>query len=509
MSGRWTLVMLVVAVGAAAYVYGFAIPRQVEQEAADAREKKLVTLAPDQIVRLELPLTEPEGASAKLVREPGSKEWRIESPRALRADGFVVEQILTSLEQLQIELTIEDPPADRTQFGIEASKKQVEIVPQSGDPIRLVLGGEAPVGSLRYVEASTRPGVVLGVTAGTLGDLEPNLEKLRDKQVIALEPKQVKQLQVEVGGKPLVAVQRAPEPEKKPEPDKSADIQIVNEAGRWELTQPIAEQADAERVFRYLQDVHFARVDAFVDEPGPLAGYGLARPEARVRLIPDGEGASPVEIALGRDKDKKVFARVNGEGPVLEVPARVLDGLPRDVFDYRYKRVFEVQGADVARIQLEFPRDAATHAFKRSGETWEPESSEMKIQAFRVGDLLYELDRVNATGLIEGKVDLPKLGLEPPRVKVTVFDKDNAALGWLALGDSAANQGTAARSSMSERTWRVVNDIGEKIPLGLAAFESSWLQPEPPAASTEGAPAAKPEGDTATQAPPAPSVPSE
>jgi hypothetical protein len=500
MSGRLTLAMVVVAIAAAAYVYGFAIPRQVEQEAADAREKKLVTLTPDQIVRLELPLSTPDGARAKLTREPGSKEWRIESPRELRADELVIQQLLESLEQIQIELTVTDPPADRSQFGIVAGKDQVEIAPESGEPLRLALGSAAPVGSLRYVEASTRPGVVLGVTAAALEDLKPDLEKLRDKSLIALDPQQVKKVEVEVGGKPLASVQRAPEPEKKAEPEKTADISIVESSGSWEMTQPIAEKADGDRIFRYLQDVHFARVDAFVDEPGPLSQYGLERPEARVRLFPDAEGAAPVELALGRDKDKqKVFARVGGQGSVLEVPARVLDGLPRDVFDYRFKRVFEVQAQDVGRIELEFPRDATTYAFKRKGEGWETEPADLAIQEFRVGDLLYELDRVNATSLIEGKDDLRALGLEPPRVKVTVLDTESKPIGWIALGDPVPNQGTAARSSSSDRTWRVINDIGEKIPLGLDAFKSAWLQPAPAPASTEEAPTsgevAEPEPD--------------
>ena len=46
MNGRVTLAMLAVAVAAAVYVYGFAIPGQTEKEAADLRAKKLVTLTP-------------------------------------------------------------------------------------------------------------------------------------------------------------------------------------------------------------------------------------------------------------------------------------------------------------------------------------------------------------------------------------------------------------------------------------------------------------------------------
>jgi hypothetical protein len=209
MNGRITLVMLAVALGVGAYVYGFAIPRQVEQEAAQARDKKLVALKPDEIVKLELPLSAPEGARATLVRAPGTKEWRLEAPRALRADEFAVQGILEALGQIEIQLTI-DAPSDRAQFGLGGDAAPVvEVAGQSGDPIRISLGGDAPVGSLRYVEASSRPGVVLGVTRTTLGELTPDLDKLRDRALVALEAKDVKELQLELGGKPLITARRS------------------------------------------------------------------------------------------------------------------------------------------------------------------------------------------------------------------------------------------------------------------------------------------------------------
>ena len=397
----------------------------------------------------------------------------------LRADAYVIEGILTALGQLEVELTIDDVPADRAQFGLGESAPRIEIAPQSGDPIRLALGTDAPVGAVRYVESSTRPGVILAVTSSMLGELEPDLEKLRDKSVIPLEPRQVQQVQVEVGGKPLVTVQRHPGSQETLEKAGSEDI-AVEKAGDWDLAQPLAEKADGDRIFRYLQDLHFARAESFVDDPGKPAEYGLEKPDARVRLIPAGDGT--VELAIGR-KDDKVYARVDGTGPVLKVPARVLDGLPRQLFDYRNKRVFEVNAPDVERIELEFPRDTQAVAFKRDGEKWLPESSEWKVQDFRVGDLLYELDRVDATGLEEGTPDLARLGLEPPAVRVSVYGKDKAPIGWLALGNASQGQGTPARSSSSDRTWRVVKDIGEKIPLGLDAFRSSWLVPDTPPAS--------------------------
>lgn len=496
MNGRITLAMLAVAVAAGIYVYGFAIPGSVEQEAAKERDKKLVALKPDEIVRLELPMSSPEGVQVKLAREPGSKDWRIEAPRELRADEYTMQGILDALGQVQIELTIDDPPADRAQFGLDGSASTLEVAGPSGEPVRISLGKDAPVGNLRYAESSARPGVVLGVTRGTLAELEPDLERLRDKRVIAIEPKDVKEVQVELAGKPFAAARRSAAVEA-PKHAETPDIAVVSEAGDWELTQPIAEKGDGERIFRIVQDLHLARADAFVDEIGKLADYGLEKPEARVRLLR--EPGAPLEVALGRNKDK-VYARIDGQGPVIEIPSRILDGVPRSLFDYRYKRVFEVgNAADVQRIELEFGRDGKTHAFTRNGEKWDPEEKDLKVQDFKVSDLLYELDRVDATALVEGAPDLKALGLEPPVVRVTAFDAEKKPIGWLALGELAPGKGVAARSSSSDRVWRVVADLAEKIPLGEEAFRSRWV-PREPAPAEPGATSA-PEGDAASPAP--------
>src|SRR5262245_24051131 len=184
MNGRVTLAMLVVAIAAAAYVYGFALPRDAADEAAEQQGKTIVAVAADQIVSLELPLSAPAGTRAKLVRDVGSKEWRLEAPRTLRADSFVVEGIVTSLGQLEVQLTIDDPAADRAQFGLGDGASRIDIGLVKGDPIHLALGSNAPVGSVRYMEASTKPGVVLAVTSSMLTQLDADLEKLRDKSVI-------------------------------------------------------------------------------------------------------------------------------------------------------------------------------------------------------------------------------------------------------------------------------------------------------------------------------------
>jgi hypothetical protein len=173
---------------------------------------------------------------------------------------------------------------------------------------------------------------------------------------------------------------------------------------------------------------------------------------------------------------------------VLEIPDRIIDGVPRDVFEYRHKRVLTLDGDKLASLELEFPREKATQRFEREGQTWKAQDPSLDVDTIEVADLVFALESLDAKGLEEGAVDLPRLGLEPPRVRVVARDASGAELGWLELGDPDPERGLAARSSGGPEVWRVENKLGEDVPLGLEAFRNKFTrkpaEPAPPAAES-------------------------
>ena len=464
MNGRATLALLGVFVALGVYLFGFELPRRAALEAELERGKRVVGLTKDEIVRIDLPLGETSERTV-LARAENGKDWRMESPRALLVDPFAVDGVLSALDQLQSELVLE-PPQDRAQFELSDASPAVTVTGKSGEPITLRFGGDAPVGGQQYIESSARPGAVLVVRSATMATLRPDLYRLRDKSLVRIDPREVQSFQVELDSL-RVAVARTD-----PAAQPAVDDKRFEGEGVWELREPIADRGDADRIFRFLQELFLARANAVIDDPGDLDPYGLAKPAARIRITPmEGE---PVEIAMGRTREK-VFARASDGPTVLELPTRVLDGMPLTLFDYRYKRVFSVRGVDVTRIELEFPREKQKHVFTRAAQDaeWKPESKEPPIDTYHVADLLYDLDFIDATSSIDDGA-LTALGLDPARVRVSVYDAAGKQLGWLALGDTTA-EGVAARSSSSPRLWRVSADIGNTVPLGAAEFKKSWI----------------------------------
>jgi hypothetical protein len=63
---------------------------------------------------------------------------------------------------------------------------------------------------------------------------------------------------------------------------------------------------------------------------------------------------------------------------------------------------------------------------------------------------------------------------------VALAGADGEVLAELSLGNPQFPDGLAARSSQGESIWRVDNDLGRDVPLGLEAFRNRWLEAEEP-----------------------------
>jgi len=257
------------------------------------------------------------------------------------------------------------------------------------------------------------------------------------------------------------------------------DPRFADELG-WQLREPIEDPADADRTGRLIQDLYFARAESIVDAPAALESYGLASPAVEVTLGTE-EGGTQATIALGRS-DRGVYARVDGTGPVFGVEERVLDTVPRELFDYRFKRVLSIRRADVVAVRLVFARAGRTYRFELEDDRWVERGGDarpegQRIDPSRVEEVIYAVEFLEATGVIEGEA-LKPLGLETPALRSVFEGEGGAELGWLELGDPDPARGVPARSSRGPRVWWLSDEIRERMPLGLDRFESVWVIPE-------------------------------
>jgi hypothetical protein len=454
---RATLLLALVALALAVYVYSFERGPSGEEKAELAG--KLVLEADREAVRgLELPIE--DGSTAKLTRDAGAGgSWRLEEPIAFPADEGSVEGILSALEKLEAESVIEDRPDDLEPFGLGGDARRLRIDLDEGDSLELAIGAATPVGAHRYVARSDVPERLYAVAQWKIDSLVPSLMKLRDKRITRLESEDVTSIRVSHGGDLVVSAAR---------------VASEGDGDTWEIQEPFQARADGQRIQRLIQDFVFGRASDFVDEAGGLDAYGLASPQIVLVLAAD-EAQERIELG---SVDDKLYARVAQSGLVLELPKRLLEAVPTELFGYRYKQVLALSGDEVERMELRFPRDDATYAFAREEARWVSEDPETRVESLKLDDLIWALRDLEAIGLVEASVDPTQLGLDTPRVRVILEGAGGAELAELELGNPQFPDGLAARSSQGESIWRVDNDLGRDVPLGLEAFRNRWIEGE-------------------------------
>jgi hypothetical protein len=441
------LVALAALIGIA--VYWFEIRGQGLPDAS----RLLLRFEPAQVRALELPLE--GGGRARLVRAEGERAgWALEQPIAFAADAGVVDGALENLAKLERKGEIDPGPADLEAFGFAADGGAVRVEPRDGGALELEVGGPAPLGSESYVR---RDGRIYTVEQWRAQSLRPTLVQLRDKRISRFETEEIDRLEILEDGHARVALER-----------RAGE----GDSAGWWLVAPQAERADADQVRRTLSDLVLARATDFVDEVKRPSEYGLEPPRLEVRLR---GGERSEAIALGRGKDK-AYARLDGRPPLFEIPERVLDSIPRELFAYRDKKVLAVDDAKVDRIVLSFPREGTRYAFRKREGRFQPEDPAIEVGSEKLDDVLFTVSDLDASAIVDQSPDLAALGLAPPRVRVGLEGANSEELGWIELGEPTADEGLPARSSRGERVWRVSNELGRELPLGEEAFWNSFAK---------------------------------
>lgn len=446
MRSSGTILLAALAVALGLYVWLVEIRGSAERERAAAADRRVLDVRADVITELELPLT--DGGRALLVRDGA---WRLASPLEFPADARTVDRALGALEELESELVIDPAPEDLSAFGLSAELREVIGVRAAERSLRLYLGADAPIGSARYFALEDEELRIFTAQRSTLDPLSTSLYELRDKRLTRLAVDEIVELQVRAAGGLIAAAVRG-------------------EDG-WRLVAPDEAAADSQKIERLLQDLVLARASEFVDDPQDLSLYGLALPERQLSLARSDGSTSSFE--LGRS-DGTVYVRVDGAEVLYAVPERLLDGIPHEFFGYRYKRVFGLDEANIRRVELSFPRTGVAYRFERRDNEWVPEDESMELKSFAIEDLLFAIRALDATALEPPGAVAEPLGLDPASVRVSCFDEGGGLRGWLELGD-VSRRGLPARSSQSDRIWRVAESVGEDVPLGAEAFENRFV----------------------------------
>jgi len=246
--------------------------------------------------------------------------WFLKAPVAALAAKGKIDSLLDSLSGLKAKAFVAEAKKaeDLKAFGLEKPEYEVALsLPTAIQEIVFTLHKE---GETLY--ATTSPSTKIITFEGTLlADLDRKVDEIREKKVSDFYSWDANRASVKRDGFALAAVKEK-----------------AGEEEKWFLEGATREEADRTKVEDFIRKIEGLEATAFIDNPGPLAAYGLdSGAEVRIRTK-DSQGKANETVLLvgGEDADKKQVVVKNALFDYLfEVDSGFLQDLPKERKDWK------------------------------------------------------------------------------------------------------------------------------------------------------------------------------
>jgi uncharacterized protein DUF4340 len=285
---------------------------QVPKNVGVLRNKTLVEVERDKVSKLEI--ESPRG-SVTVARE--NDQWKIVAPQALPADQVEVGAVLTRLHDLRAQAFLSEDAAGIARY-LPKAEVRVALTEQGGGSTTVLLAPsrETRGGAASAYAAVAGKGPVILVDAKALTDLGRSVNDLRDRRLLgALEPRDVKRVQVAAGGQAMVL-------ERKGDTD-------------WRVVEPAKGSANAQKVEDLLYTLRGLRwKDVVAPEGQEPARYGLDAPSLEVALF-RGDGGEIATVQVGKREGDLAFVRTKSQPAVYSVEGRTLGPAPKVPDDFK------------------------------------------------------------------------------------------------------------------------------------------------------------------------------
>jgi Domain of unknown function (DUF4340) len=283
----------------------------MKREVKDLRQKTVIDFQDADVQSIDV--TTPETAIA-LVRDGDG--WKIDKPRALKADPTEVNSFLSSLRGVRAEDFV-DRPAALADYGLDNPREKISVV-VGKDKTRkeLWLGSEKAKDSKNVLYVK-RPDAdtVYAVGTWTWTSLNKNVASFRDKTVLAFDRSNVAAIEVtrrEGEGYRLVREKSATAVAPTPPATPAAVSWAVDGAKRSKSSEIDALVGDLHGLKGY---------EIAAENPGDLSPYGLAEPMLTFSLI-DADG-KPIGRVLasqvGSGSNANAYAMAEGGDVVYRI----------------------------------------------------------------------------------------------------------------------------------------------------------------------------------------------
>lgn len=275
----------------------------------DLRDKTVVKFDRDKVDAVEV------SSDTNLMRftKEGS-DWKITTPRSMRADSSSVDGLLSRLQSLQLKSVEAENPsdADLKKYGLD--KPQASLHLNAGSSRASLIVGKATDadGSAVYARDLSRQ-AVMTIENQLVDDLKKGVDQYREMNLFEFRPYNATRLEIVRDGQTVV-FEKVKGPDEKT-PDK------------WRRASPNAGDADKDKMESLLQKLSDTRAASFVESSTKT---GLASPAMTVTAKFD-EGKKEERVAFAK-VDNEAFASLPpGEADAAKINAAALTEILKTV----------------------------------------------------------------------------------------------------------------------------------------------------------------------------------
>ncbi len=219
-------------------------------------------------------------------------------------------------------------------------------------------------------------------------------------------------------------------------PDRS--IEGMRTDGGWAFVTPPGLEADPGAWDLLASNVpRIAREETIVSGPTDLARFGLDNPDIEVSLeLVDGREEA---IVFGRENPGGThhYARLASSDAVFLAPSSWISTITKEVNDLRDKTVLRFEQDSIDRIEISGRASVAL----RRGEAWSLVTPiEWPADSAEVSTFLGAVGFARATGFAGEDIADRDLGLDVPRLRIVLHDRETGEDRVLLIGGQPENQ---------------------------------------------------------------------
>jgi hypothetical protein len=345
MPNKGLLIALVVLAGLAGGVwYSNKLEAEKEGKPPADSSPKLIEVAEDQIVKLEIA----KAGMAPVVLERGSSSgWTITAPEKLPADEDSVSSMTSTLATFGSDRLVEEKAGDVTSFGLAAPALTIAVTTKDGKTRKLLIGEETPTGGGFYAKLDGDPRVFT-IYSYNRSAVDKTWPDLRDKRLLTVKPDQISRVELTAKGQTI-------------EFGKST-------GGDWQILRPGPFRADNVQVDEIVRKLQDAKMDVTIpaDEAAKAPALFGSGSLVAIAKVTDSAGAQTIEIRRNKDD---YYAKGSAVAGIYKIATDSAEGLDKSADELRNKKLFDFGFSEPDRVEV---RDgSAATVLTKSGENWQ------------------------------------------------------------------------------------------------------------------------------------------